>query len=99
MGRTLARKSSVIVVSCILLAPNNSAQAAELSCRQIQDAVRENGSIILRYPSPSGRNIERYDRFVASLDEYSAAFNTLKTRWVPSLDTEACPVHICWNND
>lgn len=92
-------KSLVIIVCMALLSPNNSAWAAGQSCQQIQAAIREHGSIILRYPSGNGGSIQRYDRFVANLNECPAAFNTLKIRRVPTLNTDACPLHICWNND
>ncbi|MAS15573.1 MAG: hypothetical protein CMH69_20055 [Nitratireductor sp.] len=93
------QKLLVTIVGMVLLFPNNSTWAAGLTCQQIQASIKKHGSVILRYPSRNGGPIQRYDRFVANLEECPTAFNTLRVRHIPAFDTDACPVHICWTED
>lgn len=93
------RKSLMLTVACVLLYPISSAQAGGQTCKELQETISENGSIILRYPSRTGQGPQRYDRFVADQSECPAAYETLKVRLLPALDTDACPAHVCWRDD
>ncbi|WP_367714972.1 hypothetical protein AB2N04_13660 [Nitratireductor sp. GISD-1A_MAKvit] len=93
------RKTLILATSIGFLFPQNSLQASGLGCYQIQNAIQSNGTLILRYSSRKGGPVDRYDRFVANLDECPLSFNTLKARRIPTQDGRACPVHICWTHE
>lgn len=69
-------------------------EIAGMSCGRVQETVRAEGAVILRYPSPRNPSLTLYDRYVAhggfcQIDEEAAA------AFVPTADTPGCRVLKC----
>lgn len=65
-----------------------------MSCGHVRDIVRTEGAAILRYPSQRNPSLTLYDRYVAH-GGYCQANEAAVSAWVPTADTDQCPVLKC----
>lgn len=66
----------------------------KMQCEAVQQSIRANGAVTLRYTSTRVRNLPLYNRYVrnsayCSSDEFATPAN------VPTLDNPNCRVNIC----
>lgn len=69
-------------------------QAGSYSCSQLQSAVRQQGAVVIRYPSSRTPGLTLYDRYVAS-QRYCARGEVLEKASVPARDTASCRLSFC----
>lgn len=66
----------------------------QMSCDQVRAAIRENGSVLLRWPSQRVANLPRFGKYVYTA-YYCEQDEVTKFASVPSADNPNCPVLEC----
>jgi|APTNR8051073442_1049403.scaffolds.fasta_scaffold45977_2 hypothetical protein len=69
-------------------------QTTRMSCADVQNSVRKDGSAILRWTSKRVANLPLYGRFVRN-DAFCAYDEEAKPATVPTADEPACRVRRC----
>jgi hypothetical protein len=67
--------------------------AATMSCAKAKNIVRAEGAVLLNFRATYA-NVPRYGRFVTS-DYYCASSERAEIVYIPTADTESCPVLEC----
>ena len=70
---------------------------ANMSCAEARARVYSEGAVILRFKSKFAP-VPRYGRFVAS-DYFCAGSEIAETSFIPTADTNSCPVLECQLHD
>jgi len=71
----------------------NRYNVSTMSCGAVHAIIDREGAAILRYPSPRS-GIILYDRYVAS-DLLCDAYEYPDRTYIPTADTQSCPVYHC----
>lgn len=93
-----------IVALVFILAASTQAQAisrynsTQLTCDSVRQRVLNERAVILRYPSTRVQNMTLYDRYVTRNAE-CAPHEYAERAYVPTQDTERCPVLNCQDYD
>jgi hypothetical protein len=69
-----------------------------MPCKEVQETVRREGAVVLRYSSSSILGLPLYDRYVAN-HSFCGAGEVTRTTGVPSADQRYCPVRKCVASD
>jgi hypothetical protein len=62
-----------------------------MSCAEIQNRIRDEGAVVLRFPSSRDQSRMMFGRYVSS-DRYCSADEMLSATSVPASDNKSCPV-------
>jgi hypothetical protein len=92
--------AKAIALAALAVATATGAQAEsrfnprKMQCEDVQQVIRANGAVTLRYTSARVRNLPLYNRYVRNSaycapDEFASPAN------VPTLDNPDCRVNIC----
>lgn len=90
-------KTILLAVCLTMLAAE--AQAASrytstsMSCAQTRGTIVNQGAAILQWRSPTS-GVQRYDRYVRD-DSFCPTGQYAERAWVPTADTQSCPVYKC----
>ena len=85
----LAACMSLVAADAMAISRYNS---QSMSCTRVQDVVRSEGAVILRYTSASGNPL--FDRYVRN-GGYCAHSEVTRLVGVPTKDKSSCPVLKC----
>jgi hypothetical protein len=69
--------------------------ASKMTCAQVQQSIREEGAVILRYNSASEPSLQHYGRYVMGDRMCTAGTTKSYPTTVVTSDNEACPVRVC----
>jgi len=90
---------TVLLAACLTFAAAE-AQAisrydpTHMSCDRVQGTIARQGAVILRYQSTRVPGLPLFDRYVQS--QAFCNFGEVRKRaYVPSADTNSCPVYLC----
>ena len=89
-----------MVLAICLLAVSMPAQAINrydtsgLTCQRIQTILQDEGSAILRYPSPRNSQLTLYDVYVMN-PVFCQSGEHARSAFVPSSDNKRCRVRQC----
>lgn len=70
----------------------------KMSCEAVQDVIRENGAVTLRYTSTRVKNLPLYNRYVRN-SSYCEMNEVAVPAIVPTRDRERCGVKVCEHRD
>jgi hypothetical protein len=65
-----------------------------MSCAEIQSRIRDEGAVVLRYPSGKDPSRTMHGRYVSG-GQYCSADEVTAAASVPASDNQSCPVHMC----
>ena len=96
---------ALLATICLLAAsvPASAAQnyganarynSTTMSCAEIQSRIREEGAVVLRYPSSKDPTRMMFGRYVSG-DRYCSSDEVPAGKSVPSSDNKSCPVQMC----
>ena len=90
---------TILLAACLMLVAAE-AQAisrydpTHMSCDRVQGTIARQGAVILRYQSKRVPGLPLYDRYVQS-QQFCNIGEVRKRAFVPSADTNSCPVYNC----
>lgn len=67
--------------------------STRMSCTEIQNRIREEGAVVLRYRSPNP-GVPRFQRYVSGM-QFCTQDEKLGATSVPAADNKSCPVKFC----
>jgi hypothetical protein len=68
-------------------------ESTTMSCAEIQNHIREEGAVVLRYRSPN-QGMPRFQRYVSGIQNCTTDELAAHTS-VPASDTKSCSVKMC----
>lgn len=90
-------KTILLAVCLTMLAAEAQAvsryTSTHMSCAQTRDTIVSQGAAILQWRSVTS-GVQRYDRYVRD-DSFCPTGQYAERAWVPTADTQSCPVYKC----
>jgi hypothetical protein len=91
---TLCLVAACVPASAQSYGANSRMNATGMSCGEIQTRIRDQGAVVLRFPSSKDGSRMMFGRYVSGA-QYCSADEMVAAASVPTSDNKSCPVHMC----